>query len=116
MAIFATACVLIAAFVLDCIIGDPQNPLHPMRIIGKGVDSGIKVFKKLKNETPTSSFIMGFILVLLVVGLTYIVTRFLTWGFYQVNTWLGLAVEAVICYFAIAPKALKDESMKVITH
>jgi adenosylcobinamide-phosphate synthase len=56
---------------------------------------------------------MGAVLTLIIVGLSYSVTRLVTWGFYRLNYWVGLTLEAVICYFLIAARALKDESMKV---
>jgi len=108
-----TAFIVVAAFLLDCIIGDPQNPIHPIRIIGSCISLCIRGFRKTKIKKPAASFFMGAILALLVIGLSYSVTRLVTWGSYSLNFWLGLAVEALICYFLIAPKALKTESMKV---
>jgi cobalamin biosynthesis protein CobD len=113
MVIDKTSCILIVAFILDCIIGDPQNPFHPIRIIGNGIYLGIKSYKKAKIKSSAVQFILGMLLTLIIIGLSYTVTRFITWGFYHLNFWLGLAAEAVLCYFLIAPKALKDESMKV---
>jgi adenosylcobinamide-phosphate synthase len=101
------------AFILDCIIGDPQNPLHPMRIIGNGVAVGVKAYKKTKAKSSAVQFIMGVILSILVIGLAYMLTWLIVWGFYSLNYWIGLFMEAVVCYFLIAPRALKDESMKV---
>lgn len=113
MAISRTACIIMLAFILDCIIGDPQNPLHPMRIIGNGVAVGVKAYKKTKAKSSAVQFIMGVILSILVIGLAYMLTWLIVWGFYSLNYWIGLFMEAVVCYFLIAPRALKDESMKV---
>jgi len=108
-----TAVIILIAFLLDCIIGDPQNPLHPIRLIGACIARGIRAFKKLKIEYPAIQFILGAILAVAVIGISFAVTRFIVWGFYRFNMWLGLIAEAVICYFLIAAKALKAESMKV---
>jgi len=105
--------IIIAAFILDCIVGDPQNPIHPMRIIGNGIMLGVNAHKKVNNKNTAAQFIMGALLTLTIIGLSYAVTAYITWGVYYLNFWLGLVVEAVICYFLIAPKALRDESMKV---
>ena len=107
------AYIIIAAFILDTIFGDPQNSFHPIRIIGNGISLGIKAYRKTALKTPIVQFFMGAILTLLIVGLSYTVTRLVTWGFYFLNYWIGLIAEALICYFLIAAKALKDESMKV---
>ena len=107
------ALVITAAFILDCIIGDPQNPLHPMRLIGGGIAKGIKLYKKTGINKPVAQFMMGAALTLITAGTAYTLTKLLTWSIHQANCWAGLAVEAIISYFLIAPKALKTESMKV---
>ena len=56
---------------------------------------------------------MGALLAILIIGLSFAVTRLILWGFYSINLWVGVIAEAVICYFLIAAKALKVESMKV---
>jgi len=107
------AFIIVAAFLLDCIIGDPQNPVHPIRMIGAGIKLGIRGYRRTGVRSPAGSFIMGAVLSLLVIGLSYSAIRLVTWGLYSLNIWLGLSVEAVLCYFLIAPKALKTESMRV---
>ena len=108
-----TACLIPAAFILDCIIGDPQNPFHPMRVIGNGISLGVAAYKKVKVHSPLFQFAMGAALSLIIIGLSYAVTNIITWGLYRLNYWLGFAAESIICYFLIAARALKDESMKV---
>jgi len=107
------AFIILIAFILDCIIGDPQNPFHPIRFIGGGIALGIKAFKRAKIKSHTAQFISGAVLTIVIVALSFAATKLITWGFYRINWWAGLVVEAVICYFLIAAKALKVESMKV---
>ena len=113
LSLLKTPIIIIAAFALDSIFGDPQNLLHPIRIIGNCISAGIKGHKKLGSKSPVVQFLTGTLLTLIIVALSYTVTRFITWGFYHLDFWLGVAAEAGLCYFLIAPKALKDESMKV---
>jgi len=113
MLIGRTAFIIITAFILDSIIGDPQNRFHPMRIIGNTVSLGVAVYKKATIKSPASQFAFGAILALIIIGLSYAVTSFVIWGIYSINYWVGLITEAAICYFLIAAKALKEESMKV---
>ena len=108
-----TAIIILIAFSLDAIIGDPQNPFHPIRLIGSIILLGIKAFKKAKINNSATQFVLGMVLATAVICFSYIATRFITWGFYSINLWLGLIAEAIICYFLIAAKALKVESMKV---
>jgi len=113
MAIGRAAWIILIAFILDCIIGDPQNPLHPMRMIGSGIGFGVKLYKKTKVNSSAVQFVLGVILSLVTIGLAYVLTWLIVRGFYTINHWVGLAAEAVICYFLIAPRALRDESMTV---
>ena len=108
-----TAIIIIAAFILDCLIGDPQNPFHPVRIIGSGISWGVRLYKKAGAKSPVAQFVTGAVLALTVVCLSYAVTWLITRSVYRLNMWAGLIMEAIICYFLIASKALKDESMKV---
>ena len=107
------ALIIIVAFILDCIIGDPQHPLHPISIIGKGIALGVKAYKRTGIKKPSAQFFMGVILTLAVVGLSYGAVRLVLWGAYYINGWLGFAVESVLCCFLIAPKTLKRESLRV---
>jgi len=101
------------AFLLDSAIGDPQNRFHPMRMIGGGISLGIKAFRNAKSKSPAIQFIVGMMLTLIIVGVSFAATYFVTSGLYRFSFWIGLIGEAVICYFLIAAKALKGESMKV---
>ena len=106
-------CIILAAFILDCIIGDPQNPLHPMRIIGKGISLCITAYRKAKVKNRVVQFITGAFVSLLIIGLSFTVTFLITRLLYRLNFWVGLSVEVIICYFLIAAKELKDDSMKI---
>jgi adenosylcobinamide-phosphate synthase len=112
-----TASLIILAFILDCILGDPPNPWHPVRLLGKVIAGGAALCQKIRLQQTrlhnAVRFVAGMLLSLTVVGLAYGVTGLLTWGCYSLNTWVGFAVETGLCYFLIAPRALKDESMKV---
>ncbi|MCL2045496.1 MAG: adenosylcobinamide-phosphate synthase CbiB [Oscillospiraceae bacterium] len=107
------AYIIIAAFLIDCIIGDPQNPLHPMRMIGNGIGFGIKTYRKMSITSPVTQFILGMLTSLVMISLTYSIVFYLRLGLYRINLWLGFSVEAIMCYFIIAPRALRDESMLV---
>ena len=113
MAAGRTPFILIAAFILDCIIGDPQNPFHPVRFIGKGISAGVRAYKAAGVKSAAAQFISGAALSVIIIGMAYAIARLATWGLYSLNYWAGLVSEAAICYFLIAPKALKDESMLV---
>ena len=102
-----------AAFILDYFIGDPQSPLHPIRVIGSGVDWGVKGYKKANSKSPLIQFAMGAVLTSITVCLSFFATKLAIGVLYTTQYWIGLAAEAVVCCFLIAPRSLQEESMKV---
>ena len=67
---------LTVGFILDLLIGDPDNPVHPVRIIGKMCSSLESIFRKLlKNNLKTA----GFIVWLLTVAITFFITYMLVY-------------------------------------
>lgn len=105
--------VILPAFLLDCLLGDPQNRLHPIRWIGHGIAFGTRLYRAGKITSPTGMFASGMILTLVIVVAAYGVTF---WGIRfasHISPWAGYGSEIVLCYFLISPRALRDESMKV---
>jgi len=107
------AYVIAGAFILDCLLGDPQNPFHPVRFIGSLIGAGTNLFKKRAVKSRAANFAAGMALSLITIGVSYAAVWLVTRGCYLINHWLGIIVEAALCYFIIAARALKDESMKV---
>jgi len=106
-------CVMLAATVLDFIIGDPQNPFHPIRLVGNAVGFGVKLYRRLQPTGKVTQFVAGMVLSISVVVTFFALTWLLISVCYQINLWLGIGMEAVVCYFLLAAKSLKTESMKV---
>ncbi|MDE5618979.1 MAG: adenosylcobinamide-phosphate synthase CbiB [Ruminococcus sp.] len=53
--------------------------------------------------------VLALTVILFSVGIPFIILI----GCYKLNTWLGVIAEGIMCYYMIAPKCLKTESMKV---
>lgn len=105
--------IIIPAFLLDCLLGDPQNPLHPVRIIGRVISCCVKAFRYTKIKQPAIEFAAGLLLtVSLVVGVFLLTWHFLAF-LHGIHPGLAYGAEVILCYFIIAPRALRDESMKV---
>lgn len=101
---------IIIGFILDCIFGDPYNFPHPIRLIGKLISNLERLMRKLFPE----KLYIGGILMSLSVMLVSVSVPFLILLFcYKINTVLGIIIESVMCWYLIAPKCLKTESMKV---
>ena len=98
-------------FILDTIIGDPYKLPHPIRWIGSFISILEKLCRKIAKSN-TMLMILGAILVFIVVfvsgGITLLVLKLAS-----LNKYAYLIVSSVICYYMLAGKSLKTESMKV---
>lgn len=106
--------VLIIGYVLDLIIGDPQGWFHPIRLIGNMISF---VENKLRKKCRTSSDEkkVGAILWLTVVFTSFIVPYAILFIAAKISMSLAFLIESIMCYYILAAKSLKDESMKVYT-
>ncbi len=97
--------ILVGAALLDLILGDPQYPLHPVRLIGHATHWGEKACRGL----PLSPRLQGMALVLgvqtLVVGSTLALLS-LAQG---IHPWVRYALETYLAYSALAGGALWRE-------
>ena len=104
---------LFLGFGIDLIVGDPHSLPHPVVWIGKLISAAEKALRKLFPKTEKGENLAGAVLWLVVVAVSTAVPAALLSLSYGIHTWLGLALEAVMCWQILATKSLKDESMKV---
>lgn len=110
MRIFLPAIPLLAGFLLDIILGDPRWLPHPIRLIGKLISALEKAARKLFSKRL---FLGGTILAITVLVVVTGITFAIIFACYRINMWLGIIVESIFCFYTIAAKSLKTESMKV---
>ncbi len=113
MIIFYTPLAVLVGFILDLIFGDPYNLPHPIRLIGNLISGTEKLLRKIINKNPRNLLFGGFILVLVVVTLTTAIPLIILTLLYHYIPLLGFMVESIMCYYILAMKCLKTESMKV---
>lgn len=101
---------LIIGFVLDMIFGDPYDLPHPVRLIGT-IITRIEVI--MRKRIPQNEKTAGAILVLIVLILSAGIPTAILIFCYRLNIWAGIIAESVMCYYLLAAKCLKTESMKV---
>lgn len=99
-------------YILDLIIGDPYWIYHPIRLVGNLIMICEKLFRKLTHSFQ-GLYIAGIFLVIIVCGISTGVVFALNYFAYKINLYLGIAVDSIICYFILATKSLRTESMKV---
>lgn len=101
---------ILAGFLLDCILGDPYSLPHPIRLIGRLISALEKWARNaFANNLTAGGTILALIVLLTSAGIPLAVL-FLC---YRVNIWLGAAVESILCYYMLAARCLRNESMKV---
>lgn len=106
-------CALVAGFAIDLIVGDPHGIPHPVILIGKLITKIEKIVRKVFPKTVRGEQMAGGVLWLMVVAISTAVPALVLWLCYGLNTWLGFALESIMCWQILATKSLKDESMKV---
>ncbi|MGL4570388.1 MAG: adenosylcobinamide-phosphate synthase CbiB [Clostridium sp.] len=102
---------LTIGFILDWIIGEPNNPVHPVRIIGNLGSFIEKIFRKIM---PKKLKLAGFLSWICIIIPTFLVAVFIVNFSKYINGTFGIIVEGVLIYFCISSKGLKAEGLKVI--
>lgn len=104
---------ILVGFIMDLLIGDPHWMYHPVRLIGKLITFLELLLRKIFPKTKDGEQKAGFVLVVLVCGISV----FTVWGLmrvaYKLNFWCSFLLEVIMCYQLFAVRSLKDESMKV---
>ncbi len=103
---------LLAGYILDLIIGDPHNFPHPVRMIGKLIEAVENKFRKIiRNEQGERRY--GAALWFIVVGVSLIIPFLILFLLSKINMTLSIIAESIMCYYILAARSLRDESMKV---
>ncbi|OPJ55976.1 adenosylcobinamide-phosphate synthase CbiB [Alkalithermobacter paradoxus] len=99
-------------YLSDLIFGDPYSFPHPVRYIGNLIRFIEKIIRK-STTTRLGLKIGGFILNILVVGVTYLITFLLLKFLKEINYYLYIIINSLIIYTTLATKCLKDEATKI---
>ncbi len=97
------------AFLLDMLLGDPERMPHPVRLMGCLIQRLEKPFRSL----PVSTVAAGGFFALLLVFLSFALTRGVLALAHGVHPWLGSALEVLFLYYCIAPRCLNDAALVV---
>lgn len=102
-----------AGFILDLIFGDPQWEYHPVRLIGRFISMLER--KLLKNPSHTDRELLkaGIALEITVCAVSYGLALCVCLLAWFLNPLVYFIAETIFCYFLLATKSLKEESMKV---
>ena len=98
---------------LDLLLGDPHRLPHPVRAMGALIAGLESPLRRLFPSTQRGELLAGAMLVLLVVLLSTGAAVLLLLAAYLLSPLLAFLVEAVLCYYCLAARSLREESMAV---
>lgn len=111
--------VIVAAFLLDMICGDPHWLWHPVQGIGliiKYVEAFLRRVFRINAEREADKIrkrVAGVIMVILVIAISLVPVCLILYLAGRINRYVRLGVEIIICYQMLAARSLCVESMKV---
>lgn len=103
--------VMVIAYLLDLIIGDPYSFPHPVRFIGNLIrftEGKIRKIFKSKKQLK----IGGFLLWIITVGFTALVTNLIL-NLLCINNIFYMIIASIILYTTLSTKCLADEAKKI---
>jgi adenosylcobinamide-phosphate synthase len=116
------ALILMAAIVIDWIIGDPRWLPHPVILTGKLIKTLEKWLYDRKGKQPHSTSesagvlsrrFHGSLLALITISIAFTIVFLLVRGLHWIHPWLGYAINVWLISTTIAIKGLKDAALLV---
>ncbi len=104
---------IILGFILDLIFGDPRWLPHPICFIGKLISITEKVLRRFTGEKPEGLLMGGFMLVVIVLSVTFAVPYFILELAGAYHPALAFLIETFMFYQIFAMRSLKEASMQV---
>lgn len=100
-------------FVLDFLIGDPQDWWHPVRSIGWLIGVLEKQLRRIFPRTKQGELAAGAVLVFLTAGISVGAAALVLWAAGQIHPLVRFLVMCVMCGQLLAARSLEKESGKV---
>ena len=106
---------ILAGYLLDLCLGDPHSMPHPVRAIGNLIVWLEKYLRPAgkKHATERGERRAGVLFVCLLLLVTGSVAGAILWISRLGGIWIQTVVEAVMTYYLLAARSLRDESMAV---
>lgn len=96
---------------MDFIFGDPSWLYHPVRIIGKGIELGERILRKLFREKHL--VLAGAVLWVFIAGVSFLIPLGLLFLAQKLHPGVRFALETFWCFQILAGRSLCRESGKV---
>lgn len=102
---------IIGAFLLDLLLGDPQGFPHPVRWIGALIS--VLEARLNRDQSSQKKLYLGAGMVAIVLGIVYGVTKGLLIFAESLHPWVGTGVALLLAYTVLATRSLHQETDKV---
>jgi adenosylcobinamide-phosphate synthase len=109
---FMNGLVILSAFLLDLILGDPRWLPHPVRAIGRLIEGQEAMYRK-RAGSKAAETAAGVILVLVTVSVVYFTARLIVLAAFRLSPAAGFVVSAVLASTTIAARGLADSARAV---
>lgn len=103
--------ILVAAILLDLVVGDPRWLPHPVVLIGKLISSLEQSWNRGKNRVGK-----GIVLTTAVIIIVFFVSFVIVFSAYQIHPVAGILVEIYFISTTIAIKGLRTAAQSVLNH
>ena len=104
---------VLCGFLLDCLLGDPEKMPHPVIWMGKAISRLEKRLRRRLPQTPGGERTGGILLAITLPVGTLLLSGGLCWLFWWIHPLLGLALQILWCWQALAMRCLAKESRNV---
>lgn len=105
--------ILLLAYILDLVLGDPEKLPHPVRWIGRAIVFFEGLIRR-STGTPFKERLGGVILAAVIAGGTYAVSFFMLYLSYEISFVLFYIVSTYMVWTSLSIKSLKTEAMGVV--
>lgn len=107
--------VMLSGFCLDMFFGDPSGNIHPICGIGFLISKAEHILRNYFDKAEKEEKRAGMFLVVFVLTITLSITALLLLFVRFLAKWAVFFTEIILCWYMLAMKSLKKESMAVYT-
>jgi len=97
------------AYILDLLLGDPKALPHPVRWMGKWIDSWERYFRRLPGPEISS----GVLFVVVLVAGTWLISRSIILVAHIISPTLSFLLNVIMIYYSLSIRSLREEAMKI---
>ncbi|MBF0118249.1 MAG: cobalamin biosynthesis protein CobD [Desulfobacterales bacterium] len=101
--------ITLTSFLIDLILGDPENLPHPVRLMGKTIIFLEDYFRNFIKNSFVAGFIFATILILSSFGITFLIISLSNY----IHPLLKMISEIILIYYCISIKSLQTAALDV---